>query len=173
MTTIEFRAPWGRALRIVTLVSVALLSALMIGGAIALARNALLAGMLMIVIPAVTLLGALPFMVRGYVLNEQSIVVERLGWKTVLPLQGLQSVSGNAEAMHGSLRVLGNGGLFSFSGEFWNRKLGRYRALATDPDRAVVLRYPKRVVVITPHDPQQFIMRARSILKFADSPFSR
>jgi hypothetical protein len=66
--------------------------------------------------------------------------------------------------MRGSLRLLGNGGLFSFSGEFWNRRLGRYRALATDPSRAVVLRYPGRTIVITPHDPQQFIMRARTLL---------
>jgi Bacterial PH domain len=63
--------------------------------------------------------------------------------------------------------ILGNGGAYSFSGEFWNRRLGRYRALATDPDRAVVLRYPKRTIVITPHDPQQFIMRARTLLEHA------
>lgn len=173
MTTIEFRAPWGRTLRLATGLSVALLVALMAGGVVALAQNARLAGVLMIAAPAAIILGALPFMVRGYVLSEHAIIVERLGWRTVLPLQGLQSVSGDATAMRGSLRVMANGGLFSFSGEFWNRKLGRYRALVTDPDRAVVLRYPRRVIVITPHDPQQFIMRARSILKFADSPFGR
>ncbi len=110
---------------------------------------------------------------RGYVLSDDQIVVKRLGWQTVLPLQGMQSVSGDATAMQGSLRIFGNGGLLSFTGEFWNRKLGRYRALATDPDRAVVLRYARRVIVITPHDPQQFIMRARSLLKFAASPFAR
>ena len=65
--------------------------------------------------------------------------------------------------MRGSVRVFGNGGLFSITGRFWNRKLGWYRAYATDPSRAVVLRYPKRTVVITPHDPQHFIMRARDV----------
>ena len=66
--------------------------------------------------------------------------------------------------------TFGNGGLFSITGRFWNRKLGRYRALATDPSRAIVLRYPKRTIVITPHDPQHFIMRARTFLKVADFP---
>ena len=69
---------------------------------------------------------------------------------------------------------MNHGGLgdqpFSFSGEFWNRRLGRFRALATDPQRAVVLRYSRRTVVITPHDPQQFIMRARTVLKTSQFP---
>jgi hypothetical protein len=72
--------------------------------------------------------------------------------------------------MRGSIRVLANGGVFSFTGRFWNRKLGWYRAFATDPSRAVVLRYPKRTIVITPHDPQHFIMRARTLLKVAEFP---
>lgn len=103
-------------------------------------------------------------------LTQDAILVKRLGWQTRLALEGLQSVTGDAEAMKGALRLMGNGGLFSFSGEFWNRKLGRFRALATDPSRAIVLRYPKRTVVITPHDPQQFIMRARTLIKTRDFP---
>jgi hypothetical protein len=74
------------------------------------------------------------------------------------------------DALRGAWRVFGNGGLFSFTGEFWSRKLGRFRALATDPERAVVLRWPKRTIVITPHDPQQFIMRAGTLLKTAGFP---
>ena len=173
MTGIEFRAPWGRPLRLATLISVAVMAGVMVAGAIALAQGATLAAFAMIALPLAVIVGAMPFMVRGYVLHENRIVVRRLGWHTTLPMQDLQSVSGDAGVMHGSLRVFANGGLFSFSGEFWNRKLGRYRALATDPERAVVLRYPQRVIVITPHDPQQFIMRARSILKFSESPFAR
>jgi hypothetical protein len=108
--------------------------------------------------------------VRGYVLTEDSITVRRGGWITRLPLTDLHSVSGDVEAMRSSIRLLGNAGLFSFTGEFWNRKLGRYRALATDPGRAVVLRYPKRTIVISPHDPQHFIMRTRTLLKVAEFP---
>jgi hypothetical protein len=104
-------------------------------------------------------------MVLGYCLTENEIQVKRLGWVTTLPLATLKSIEGNVDAMHGSLRLFGNGGLFSISGFFWNRQLKLYRAYATDPARAVVLRYPKRIVVITPHDPQHFIMRARTLIR--------
>jgi hypothetical protein len=60
--------------------------------------------------------------------------------------------------------------LFSYTGFHWRKKLGFYRVYATDPDRAVVLRYPKRTIVITPHDPQAFIIRVRTLLKTADFP---
>jgi hypothetical protein len=109
-------------------------------------------------------------MVRGYVLTEDAIIVRRGGWNTRLPLAGLGSVRGDAEAMQRSIRMFGNDGFFSYTGGFWNRKLRRYRALATDPSRAVILRYPKRTIVITPHDPQQFIMRAGTLIKTAGFP---
>jgi hypothetical protein len=163
MQPIEFRAPWSKPLRIVTAVTTAILLATSL--LILLLSHKGTGLMLLIgVVPLLLLAIAIPCAVRGYVLTDQAIIVRRVGWRTRLPLSGLQSVSGDANAMRGSLRLLGNGGLFSFSGEFWNRRLGRYRALATDPSRAVVLRYPGRTIVITPHDPQQFIMRARTLL---------
>jgi len=63
--------------------------------------------------------------------------------------------------MRGSLRLFGNGGLFAITGWFWNRKLGRYRAFATDPARAVVLRYATRRILLTPDDVQKFIVLMR------------
>jgi Bacterial PH domain len=173
MTAIEFRAPWGRPLRLATGFSTMVLIAVATGGALTLERAPLLVSLLMVALPLVILLASLLCMVRGYVLSEDAIVVRRTVWQTVLPLKDLKSVAGDATAMHGSLRLFANGGIFSFTGEFWNRKLGRYRALATDPDRAVVLRYPKRIIVITPHDPQQFIMRVRTRLQTAAFPFER
>lgn len=118
-----------------------------------------------VVLPPMILLLAALYMVRGYVLTDDKIVVKRLAWDTRLPLEGLTSVAGDQEAMNRSLRLFGIGGLLSFTGVFWNRKIGRYRAYATDPSRSVVLSYAKRKVVITPDDPQRFIVRARSVLK--------
>lgn len=173
MTQIEFRAPWGKPLRIASALSVGMLLALAVAGFVTIGRTHVAASIALIAVPIIGLLVALPFMVRGYVLNEREVVVRRLGWNTVLSLDGVQSIGGDAQAMRGSIRLFGNGGLLSFTGEFWNRKLGRFRALATDPDRAVVLRYPKRTIVITPHDPQQFIVRARTFLKTSGFPSGR
>ena len=55
------------------------------------------------------------------------------------------------------LRLFGNGGLFSYHGWFWNRRLGRYRLYATDPERAVVLRFARRTIVVSPGEPAAFV----------------
>jgi Bacterial PH domain len=85
-------------------------------------------------------------------------------------LAGLRSVTGDIEAMRGAIRLLIIDGVFSFTGRYWSMKLGWYRALVTDPSRAVVLRYADRKIVISPHDPQQFIMRAGTFIKTAGFP---
>lgn len=59
--------------------------------------------------------------------------------------------------MQCGLRLCGNGGLFSFSGWFRNRALGVYRAFVTDPHRTVVLRYPRRPIVLSPSSPEEFV----------------
>ena len=83
---------------------------------------------------------------------------------TLIPLSDLVSVAGDAEAFKGAVRLFGNGGFFSFTGLFWNRKLGFYRAFATDPARAVVLKFAQRTLVITPDDTLHFIVRIRTHL---------
>jgi hypothetical protein len=66
------------------------------------------------------------------------------------------------EATSKSLRLFGNSGFFCIAGLFSNRKLGRYRAFATDPQRAVVLELPARKVVVTPENPWQFLAALRT-----------
>lgn len=167
-TSIEFRAPWSKSLRTLTVFSLTILTLVLALVLLVPLPEPGFIRPLMVVVTLSVALGALPFMVRGYVLTPDAVIVRRLGWTTRLPLQGIKSVAGDADAMRGAWRLFGNGGLYSFTGEFWSRRLGRFRALATDPDRAVVLRYPARTIVITPHDPQHFIMRARTLLKVAD-----
>jgi len=111
------------------------------------------------------MLGSLPFMVRGYVLTEHTLEILRFGWTTALPLAGLEKASGDAQLLHGSLRVFGNGGLFSITGWYWNRRLGFYRAYATDLSRAVFLKYrSRRPVLVTPHDTQHFLVRVGQLI---------
>jgi hypothetical protein len=57
----------------------------------------------------------------------------------------------------GSVRTCGNGGLYSFTGWYWNQELGRYRAFVTDHAKIVVLRYPESTVVVSPGDPEGFV----------------
>jgi hypothetical protein len=170
VTTIEFSAPWGRTVRGATVLSLVVLALPMLAAMFAPIELPLLAAVLLIAVPPLIVAETFAARVRGYTLTEDAITVRRGMWNTRLPLTGLRSVTGDVDAMGGSVRVFGNGGLFSITGRYWNRRLGWYRAFATDRSRAVVLRYADRTIVITPHDPQHFIMRARTLIKVADFP---
>lgn len=104
-------------------------------------------------------------MVRGYTLEKGQLIIHRLGWSSRFNLSSLNSATPDPKAMASSIRLAGNGGLFSFCGLFRNRQLGNYRAFATDPQNSVVLRFPKRTLVVTPDDPKRF---ADQITKLKD-----
>jgi|SRR5215472_12789545 len=160
----EFSAPWSRSLRLLSTVAVIILLSVTLANLLITSRLSWPARSALVSAPLLVLALALLFMVRGYVVTESQIEVQRLGWTTTLPLAGLAAVTGEPNGMRGSLRLFGNGGLFAISGWFWNRRLGRYRAYATDPERAVLLRYRDGTkVVLTPHDVQHFIVRVRRL----------
>ncbi len=80
--------------------------------------------------------------------------VRRLIWVTRIPLRTLT----NAELRHGPFgwawRTCGNGGLYSFTGWYYQKPLGAFRAMATRASDAVILRFSDRKpIVITPDDP--------------------
>jgi hypothetical protein len=51
---------------------------------------------------------------------------------------------------------------FSFSGYYRSLVLGRYRAFVTDLHRTVILRFPKRTVVLSPGSPEDFVQELSS-----------
>ncbi len=110
----------------------------------------------MMAFPLIILLCA-PFTIRGYTLDKDSILIHRMFWNTRLSLSGLQSTRYEPDAMRRSIRLCGNGGLFSFTGWFWNKQLGKYRAFVTDPNHPVVLCFPKRNILISPATPVEFV----------------
>lgn len=78
--------------------------------------------------------------------------------ETRIELDDLETVELiEAEAIRGSVRVFGNGGLFAFCGWFWNRSLGRYRMWVTDARRLVLIRCGDRRLVVSPDNPQEFM----------------
>jgi hypothetical protein len=108
-------------------------------------------------LPLAIICGGALFTIRGYTVTPDAILVHRLFWTTRLPLAGLQSAQFEPDAMRRSLRMFGNGGLFSFTGFFRNKALGTYRAFVTDPRKIVVLHFPRRTVVISPGSPKEFV----------------
>lgn len=150
----EFAAPWSRLLVGLTIG----VSCLLVGTAVVVALTAAHEplGWLPAALPLLLLLLAVPFAIRGFTLAEDALYVRRLGWRSRIDLTGLRGVEVDREAMARSVRTFGNGGLFCFAGAYRNRRLGAYRAFATDPALAVVLRFERRIVVVTPARPRDF-----------------
>ncbi len=109
-------------------------------------------------LPLALAIGCALFTVRGYTITPDAILVHRLLWATDLPRVGLESARFLPNAMRRSIRTFGNRGFFSFSGFYWNKALGAYRAYVTDPARTVVLQYrSKRTVLLSPASPEDFV----------------
>lgn len=158
----RFTAPWGILLKGMTLFSVALLGGLTLSGLTLGPRDSIAWNLGMVVMPIALLAGGCCFVIRGYVLTRDALKVQRLGWHSTVSLAGLVSAEIDPQAMNRSIRLFGNGGLFCFAGLFSNKKLGSYRAWATDPKRSVVLRFQKRTVVVTPGNPADFVQALQS-----------
>jgi hypothetical protein len=112
---------------------------------------------------AIVFSGAL-FTIRGYTVTPDAIRIHRLFWTTRFSLFGLHSAKVEPEAMRRSIRTFGNGGLFSFSGWFYSKTLGAYRAFVTDPHRAVVLHFDRRNIVLSPSAPEDLVHDIRNTI---------
>ncbi|VGO21707.1 PH domain-containing protein [Pontiella sulfatireligans] len=143
-----FRAPWGALLTGISGGVVVLFIAIYASG------NA--DGKMMVLFPLLLVL-ALPFIIRGYKVSDGVLIIKRLGWETRFPLDSLRSVAVVPNALRGSIRLCGNGGLFVFAGLYRNKALGKFRAFVNDLNKTVVLCFAERTIVVSPDDPVAFV----------------
>lgn len=154
----HYEAPWGRALIVISVLTTVVCLGASAGGCWEAATGHQPAPLRWVaLLPLMILFGCALFTIRGYAIGSDAILVHRLLWSTSLPRAGLESASIEPDAMRGGLRALGNGGGFSFSGFYYNKRLGSYRAFVTDLHRTVVLRYANRRVVLSPESPEDFV----------------
>ncbi|PIG90949.1 PH domain-containing protein [Gloeocapsopsis sp. IPPAS B-1203] len=158
-----FKAPWAISLIAITTVISALLLGVILVGLLTGPRSDIAWIVAMVVIPLVILLTSVFFSIRGYAIADDTLYIQRIGWNTKIDLRNLTSADVDPQAMRNSLRKWGNGGLFSYSGKFYNRKLGNYQAYATDPSKAVVLKLRDRTIVVTPEHPERFVSQVLAI----------
>jgi hypothetical protein len=78
------------------------------------------------------------------------------------PLAGLSSIARDSDIMHWAIRVRGNGGLGAIRGRYWSKRVGKFEAFLTGTENAVVLRWPDKVVAVSPADTEFFIYSARA-----------
>lgn len=167
MTVRFLAAPWSPTLRAVSFLGAVGLCVLSYAAYRAIPKAAGFIhwfGLGVALIPLLALLACILFVVRGYTVSRDLLCVQRLCTATTVSLTGLQRVWHDDNVCKGSLRVVGNGGLYAFSGWFYSRRLGRFRLFVTDFRNSVVLKFADRVVVISPAAPLAFIEHLTRIL---------
>src|ERR1043165_2903223 len=105
---IRFGAPWATVVIILTAFVIALMAGIALIGLFGLPdRTPFFGRVLMIFIPPAVLAGTLPFMVLGYILRENELLIERLGWANHVPLNTVVSAMADPDAIRGSIRPCG------------------------------------------------------------------
>ncbi|MCW5552404.1 MAG: hypothetical protein KIS67_09565 [Verrucomicrobiae bacterium] len=153
----QFGAPWSRGVKFATSAAGLLLVGLSVILPLTIPRAAIWAAFLGPGIMLVTFSLVALFCVRGYTLRHRELLIQRSFWQTRLSLKELQRAYVEPAAMKKTIRSCGNGGFMAYTGWFYNKRLGHYRAFVTDPARSVVLEFAKRKVVVSPDDPDAFV----------------
>jgi transcriptional regulator with XRE-family HTH domain len=138
----DYPAPWSVELKIISAVVTILLMTVSV-----------LLNNWFSIFPLALLIGTLMFSIHGYSIRDEKLLIHRLGWATKRNLSELMKCSVLPNAMMGSMRVFGNGGLYGYSGVYRNAILGTYRAFATRRENCLVLQFGEKHVVITPDEP--------------------
>ena len=102
--------------------------------------------------------------VRRFRLQGAELLIERRWHTSRFPLAGLTAVDIDRDALRGAWKIWGTDGLGAYAGRFHSKKLGGFRAHLTDPERAVVLRWPASCLVISPKHPNEFADAVRARL---------
>ncbi len=97
----------------------------------------------------------------GYETSQQGLcIIRRLNRKCFTGIIGVKSLTSQPGVL--SIRLFGNGGVFAFTGLFWNKQLGRFRAYGTSGDDRylVLVTTESGKLVITPAEPDSVIEHA-------------
>jgi hypothetical protein len=161
---LEFAAPIGRRVRIVTalvmgiLIALAVMPAFVAGGRLSSTVGPWVAPVIAAPLIGVVLLLAV---VRSYRLTDRELEIVRIGRITRYPLRGLMAAEVDRDAIRQAWKTWGNDGLGAVTGRFRSQKLGAFEALLTDSQHAVVLRWPGRTLVISPERETYFVELVR------------
>ncbi len=168
MSSLRFEARWSRLVWSVTigvLVLVVVAEALLVQAAFSFSRGqpghsvAVLGVLLSVSIFA----GIARFAPWDYMVRSDAIVVGRLGAPLMIPYEGIREVRRtHREEIGFAWRVFGSAGFLGWFGLFRSRRLGEFRACATNQrDLVLITKTNGAKIVISPHLPDAFLEAVR------------
>ena len=167
--TQEFQsAPMGRRVLGPSIASFSILFAVLAVNVVVafggLSRNAARDKLLAALAPLV----GLPVMVPMFLIERSRVSRFRIDENCLVlgskrfPLQGVVSVDRDPECMRRARKVIANAGLGALRGTFRSKRMGKFYAFMSGTENAVVVRWPDRVVAVSPADTEFFILSVRS-----------
>jgi hypothetical protein len=114
--------------------------------------------------PLVSLLFVVPSLlfersrISQFRIEDNTLVLGRKRY----PLAGLLEVGPDPTILRYAIRKFGNGGLGAIRGSYWSKRVGSFHAFLTDTEKAVVLRWPDKVVAVSPADTEFFMYSVRA-----------
>lgn len=151
----QFRAPWD--LKLIAMTS----GVIIVFGGLTYAFSSLWSAILLWSI----ILGSASFGVYGYSIQDGKLKILRLGWSKDIKLSEINSVEEKPNAMLGSIRRFGIGGVFGYIGYFSNSILGRYKAYSTHTKQTVVINTKEEQIIISPDNPREFVASLMEAIK--------
>lgn len=110
-------------------------------------------------------MGSAAFGVYSYSIQDGKLKILRLGWSKDIKLSEINTIEEKPNAMLGSFRRFGVGGLFGCIGYVSNSILGRYRAYSTHTKQTVLIHTNKEQIIISPDNPKEFVASLKVVIK--------
>lgn len=167
----EFKAPYDRFVKAITIAVVLLLTLLSIYGLYLLFTVdwngvALLALLSIALLPLLILVIPFLFSPRAYVLTATGVLIKRPLNSIFISYSSIASVRMVMEKPIWGIRLWGSGGLYGFIGLFHYKNLGRVWMYATDLSKMVLIEtHQGAKYIISPSDPTSFIEKIKPYLE--------
>ena len=118
------------------------------------------AGAFIIVIGLVIPISSYLWSPTGYLIRDQSFVIERPIGEVEIAIQSIETVE-PLEQLGPTFRKFGNGGLFGVYGKFSSKQLGNFDLYARQNGGMVLIKTPTQSVVVSPGRRDEFIAELR------------
>ena len=124
---------------------------------------ALLLFILFLGIMVPTLAGSWAYSPKKYIGTERSIKIVRPVNIIEIPINKMDKVEEKDMNVFKTIRTWGNGGLFSFTGAFYNKTDGKFWMYAKNSNYVMI--YTDKKYIVSPDDKELFINQIRSYIK--------
>jgi len=109
------------------------------------------------------LAGAWAYSPKKYIITEKNIRIVRPVNTIEIPINKVKKVEEKDVNVFKTVRTWGNGGLFSFTGAFYNKTDGKFWMYAKNSNYVMI--YADKKLILSPDDKELFINQIRSYIK--------